>query len=145
MTIDKRRSMDTAKTFLIQRIFLAVAALSGAFSVALGAYASHGLKLSLTPDALAVTETALNYQFTHTLALLFISLIISKSRLIIATGIFFILGVVFFSINLYVIQLYDFVALSKLTPVGGVCFILGWLSLFGFAVTGTHAKKNIDH
>jgi len=139
--------MDTAKTFLIQRIFLAVAALSGAFSVALGAYASHGLKLSLTPEALTVTETALNYQFIHTLALLFISLslVISKNRLIIATGIFFILGIVFFSVNLYAIQLYQFVALSKLTPVGGIFFILGWLSLFVSAVTSTHAKKNTDH
>ena len=124
---------------------MGIASLSGAMAVALGAYASHGLKLSLTPDALAIVQTALNYQFIHTLALLLVSLITVKSKFVILSGSLFILGILFFSFNLYAIQIFQFATLSKLTPVGGVFFILGWLSLFVLALKKPNAEKNTDH
>ena len=141
--------MDVTKTYLHQRIFMAIAALSGAAAVILGAYASHGLKSVLTVDSLAIIQTALDYQFIHTLALLFVSLVPikpspGKSRLLILAGSLFVAGILFFSVNLYVIQIFHFNALSKLTPLGGFMFIMGWLTLFILAFKKTDAEKNTD-
>ena len=142
--------MDTDKSLLLQRTFMAIAALSGATAVALGAYASHGLKNVLTTDSLAVIQTALDYQFIHTLALLFVSLVPLKmtpanSRLLMLSGSLFVMGILLFSVNLYAIQILHFTALSKLTPVGGVMLIIGWLTLFILAFKKSNAEKNTDH
>ena len=55
--------------------FLSVAALLGALSVALGAFAAHKLREMVPPDAVAVFETGVRYQFYHVFALLFVALL----------------------------------------------------------------------
>ena len=40
------------------RLFIVLGALSGLIAVAAGAFGAHGLRAKLTPDALAVFETA---------------------------------------------------------------------------------------
>ncbi|MDP3326828.1 DUF423 domain-containing protein, partial [Parvibaculum sp.] len=52
------------------RIWLTIGALSGLFSVALGAFAAHGLQSRVGPAELAVFETGARYQMYHALALL---------------------------------------------------------------------------
>ena len=49
--------------------FLRIATLYGALSVALGAFAAHGLSKQLTEKSLAIFETAVKYQFYHVFAL----------------------------------------------------------------------------
>ena len=49
--------------------FLAVAAFSGFFCIAFGAFASHALQKTLEPKALDWIATGLQYQMFHTLAL----------------------------------------------------------------------------
>jgi uncharacterized membrane protein YgdD (TMEM256/DUF423 family) len=51
------------------RTFLLLGALSGAVSVAAGAFGAHRLKARLSPDMLAVFETGARYQMFHALAL----------------------------------------------------------------------------
>lgn len=51
---------------------LSFAGLSGLVSVALGAFAAHGLKAKLAPYLLGVFETGVLYQFIHTLAVAFL-------------------------------------------------------------------------
>ena len=48
---------------------LSIAALSGLFSVALGAFAAHGLKGRVAENLLSAFQTGVQYQFYHTLAL----------------------------------------------------------------------------
>jgi len=56
--------------FSMNRNFLSIAALLGALSVVLGAFAAHKLKEIVSPDAVAVFETGVRYQFYHVFALL---------------------------------------------------------------------------
>ena len=55
--------------------FLSIAALLGALSVALGAFAAHKLREIVSPDAVAIFETGVRYQFYHVFALLFVALL----------------------------------------------------------------------
>ena len=50
--------------------FIKTAAILGALSVAIGAFAAHRLKGSISDFALEIFETAVKYQFYHVFALL---------------------------------------------------------------------------
>ena len=115
-----------------------MAALLGALSVALGAFAAHSLKQKLAPDALNVFETAVRYQFYHTFALLMVGVIFKEltGNWAKRSGLFFIAGIVLFSGSLYALTATRLVSaegfnwLGAITPFGGLCFIAGWISLF---------------
>jgi uncharacterized membrane protein YgdD (TMEM256/DUF423 family) len=118
--------------------FLSVAALLGALSVALGAFAAHKLREMVSPDAVAVFETGVRYQFYHVFALLFVALFserISKKWMIWA-GNCFIMGIVLFCGSLYALTALKIAESSHLllvgvlTPIGGLFFIAGWLFLW---------------
>jgi uncharacterized membrane protein YgdD (TMEM256/DUF423 family) len=108
---------------------LLFAALFGSTGVMLGALSAHGLD-QLTPSQLASWHTAVNYQLLHAIALLAIGLFESaaRRRLPVPTGLFA-LGIVAFSGSIYLLVLGGPSALGPVTPVGGVAFLLGWLSL----------------
>ena len=114
------------------RIFLAIASLLAGTSVILGAFASHGLKGKLSESALAIWETGTKYQMYHALALILIAILLERSPnflpLIIA-GYAFIAGIAIFSGSLYVLSLSGIKWLGAITPLGGVAFIAGWISL----------------
>ncbi|MCP9753275.1 DUF423 domain-containing protein [Ferruginibacter sp. HRS2-29] len=118
--------------------FLKTAALLGALSVILGAFAAHGLKDMVSERSVATFETAVRYQFYHTFAL-FIAAIVyrdNRSRLVVWAGYLFIAGIVLFSGSLYglaVVQgmvIPGYKWLGPVTPIGGVAFITGWVLLF---------------
>ena len=53
----------------MDRLFLALGALSALVSVAAGAFGAHALRSRLAPDLLAVFETGARYQMYHALGL----------------------------------------------------------------------------
>jgi uncharacterized membrane protein YgdD (TMEM256/DUF423 family) len=118
--------------------FLSVAALLGALSVALGAFAAHKLKEIVSPDAVAIFETGVRYQFYHVFALLFVALLSEKisNKWVIWAGNCFIMGIIFFCGSLYALTALKVAENTHLTligiatPVGGVFFIAGWLFLW---------------
>src|SRR5579872_1393533 len=122
----------------MQKTFLSVAAVLGALSVALGAFAAHRLKEIVAPDAVAVFETGVRYQFYHVFALLFAGLLSERvsNRWIIWAGNCFIMGIVFFCGSLYTLTALRAADISPMkliyfaTPVGGVFFIAGWVFLW---------------
>ncbi len=57
------------------RSYLVLAALFGLTGVALGAFASHGLRSQLSAAHLAVFQTGVQYQLIHALALLGVALL----------------------------------------------------------------------
>jgi len=112
------------------------ASIFGMLAVISGAFAAHGLRAWLTPQKLEIWHTAVQYQFYHTFALLFLSTFAhSKNKLITASYYLFTFGIIFFSGSLYVVACQDSLNLNLpqwifiITPVGGLCFILGWLML----------------
>jgi uncharacterized membrane protein YgdD (TMEM256/DUF423 family) len=117
--------------------FLKIAALLGALSVALGAFAAHGLKKIFTTDNLQVFETAVRYQFYHVFALLAVGILYAAfpGKLMASAGKFFIAGTILFSGSLYLLCYVKYSEMplnwiGAITPFGGVCFIAGWLLLF---------------
>ena len=121
------------------RLFLAIAAVLGALSVAGGAFGAHALKGQLTDSALASFETGVRYQMYHAIALLAVALLLKQSPEVSAlsvAGWCFVAGVVLFSGSLYGLSLGGIKALGPVTPLGGLAFIVGWVCL---AVAGSRA------
>jgi uncharacterized membrane protein YgdD (TMEM256/DUF423 family) len=113
-----------------------IASVFGMLAVILGAFGAHGLKGLITTAQLDTWETAVDYQFYHTLALLFLATFSRfRSRAINAASWFFTLGILLFSGSLYLLSLKEVLnitnasLLGPITPIGGVFFILGWISL----------------
>jgi uncharacterized membrane protein YgdD (TMEM256/DUF423 family) len=115
----------------MDRIFATLGAASGFVGVAAGAFGAHGLKARLTPELLAVFDTAARYQMLHALALLAVAWAISRwpGRAAVASGWCFVAGTLIFSGSLYLMALTGVRGLGAITPVGGVLFLCGWLLL----------------
>lgn len=117
---------------MMHKLFLQFSAISGLIAVALGAFGAHALKAKLTDSGLLDTfQTAVSYQFYHTLALLAIAIIAMKfpSTWLHYSGYSMILGILLFSGSLYILCLTGMKWLGAITPLGGLAFILGWLFL----------------
>lgn len=104
----------------------------GLSAVILGAFGAHALKEILTSDQLLSFETALRYQMYHALVLLFVNTCeaFSRQQKNLISYLFF-AGILLFSGSIYFIQLTPFTAKSIwfVTPLGGVFFIVGWISM----------------
>ena len=108
-------------------IWFRTAALFCFLAVALGAFGAHALKARLERTGMAdVWNKAVLYHFVHALALLVLSLQAVGTR---ATGFLFVAGIVLFSGSLYALALTNVRGLGAITPLGGLCFLAGWLSL----------------
>jgi len=122
----------------MNRNFLSIAALLGALSVALGAFAAHKLKEIVGPETVAVFETGVRYQFYHVFALFIVALLSEKisNKWMVWAGNCFITGIILFSGSLYTLTALKIADNShgKLvgiaTPIGGLFFIAGWLFLW---------------
>lgn len=114
------------------RFFLVIAAVSGFFAVVIGAFAAHGLKQILAPELIEVVKTGVQYQMYHALALLLVGLWLSHKPTtpgLKAGGLAFILGGLLFSGSLYALALGAPRWLGPITPLGGLCFLIGWALL----------------
>ncbi len=117
--------------------FIKTAAILGALSVILGAFAAHGLKQILSADNLQIFETAVRYQFYHVFALLVVGILYKEfpGKLLAWAGKLFIAGIIIFSGSLYLLCYVKYSQLplnwlGAITPFGGAAFIAGWAMLF---------------
>lgn len=112
-------------------LWLAIGAFAGLTGVAAGAFGAHGLRHRLTPDMLAIFETAARYQMYHALALVALGLAADRlpAGAIRNAGALFTAGIVVFSGSLYALSISGVRALGAITPIGGVAFLAGWLTL----------------
>ena len=123
--------------------FLIAAAICGGLAVALGAFGAHGLE-SITTDEkiLHGFQTGVQYQMIHALVLLAVAMLFEKfpGKWIRWAGMFFISGIILFSGSLYLLTFLKIQESSAVklvgpvTPLGGICFIAGWLFLLIAAV-----------
>ncbi len=115
---------------------LFVTAISGLTAVAMGAFGAHGLKAVLTAEMMAVYKTAVDYHMWHALALGLIALLkrqAEDSRCLSLAGGFMFAGILLFSGSLYLLAVLNMKWLGMITPIGGICFLLGWGMLAFFA------------
>lgn len=126
--------------------FIKTAAILGVLAVALGAFAAHALKERISDYAVNIFETGVRYQFYHVFALLVAGILYKEfpNRFIKWAGILFITGIILFSGSLYCLMyikgavMPGYKWIGAITPIGGLAFILGWLTLF----IGCFAKSN---
>jgi uncharacterized membrane protein YgdD (TMEM256/DUF423 family) len=115
----------------IMRLFWMLGCLFGLLAVGAGAFGAHGLRDRLTPEYLAIFETAVRYQMYHALALLAVAWAGTNwpSGSAVAAGWLFTAGIVIFSGSLYILTLTGTRWLGAITPIGGVALIAGWAAL----------------
>lgn len=115
----------------MDKLFTMIGALSGGIAVAAGAFGAHALRERVEPRLLEVFETGARYQMYHALALLAVGWLIQRGAGSLATtaGWLFVAGTVLFSGSLYAMTFTGVRALGAITPLGGVCFIGGWVCL----------------
>ena len=130
-------------------IFITIAAIIAGVSVALGAFAAHGLQTVLSAPNLEVFKTAVQYQFLHALALFGLGVFLlvllqlnsaSVPSALMVAGIAWIAGILLFSGSLYGLSLFQWRWFGPITPLGGLCFMIGWVSL---AVGSWQAHKSL--
>ncbi|WP_379132953.1 DUF423 domain-containing protein [Paenibacillus sp. sgz500958] len=116
----------------MQRTFLAWGSLLAMLSVAIGAFGAHLLKPMIGEDAMKVYETGVQYHMVHALGLILIALIVGQwgeSSRLRWSGRLLISGIILFSGSLYVLSISGIKVLGAITPLGGICFLAGWLLL----------------
>ncbi|HZG17891.1 MAG TPA: DUF423 domain-containing protein [Candidatus Bathyarchaeia archaeon] len=114
------------------RLFLLLGSLHGFLSVALGAFAAHGLKNKLSEYSLSIFQTGVQYQAIHALALVAVAILYKltpASSALTWSGWCFFLGIMIFSGSLFALSLSGIKVLGAITPIGGVLFLAGWLLL----------------
>ena len=128
------------------RWFVTLGAISAALAVIAGAAGAHGLTDVLERDALQAFRSASNYHLIHSLALCVIGVWLDlrndtsgsapRSRWLRWAGWSMLLGIVGFSGSLYLLTLGAGSTpgwVGPITPIGGLCLIVGWLAWAGAA------------
>ena len=115
----------------MERVFFGLGAVSGGLAVALGAFAAHGLRSRISPEAIQTFETGARYHMYHALALLAVAWAATRwpGAAVTAAGWLFVAGTLLFSGSLYLLAVTGIRVLGAITPFGGLAFILGWLAL----------------
>ena len=120
------------------KVFIGFAALFGFLAVVIGAFGTHALEKGLSTEAIQRIDTGLKYQVSHIAALLSVGVLASLHRNFDSTslkisGLAFILGILLFSGSLYTYAITGNELFGKITPFGGLSFLLGWLFLLFFS------------
>jgi uncharacterized membrane protein YgdD (TMEM256/DUF423 family) len=115
---------------MTQQIVLATASIFGALSIVLGAFGAHALKKKLTPEQLVSFETGVKYQMYHAIVLLVLGFNFNSNFS--NAALFFIIGTILFSFSIYGLVLSDAFGkkmkfLGPITPLGGLCLLVGWV------------------
>lgn len=107
-----------------QRLCVLIAGLSGAMAVGFAARGAHGVEAQAA-DWIA---RGAHFQLIHAVVLAVLGLGKGQGRWLKAASVLFTLGSILFSGSLYAMALAS-LPVIYLVPVGGSCFILGWLAL----------------
>ncbi len=116
----------------MSKIFLILGSSFAGLAVAIGAFGAHALKSVLeATNRMETFETAVKYQFYHALALLVLGLLMQKfdHRMFSWAGYGFVAGIILFSGSLYILSLSGVTKWGAVTPLGGIAFLIGWITL----------------
>lgn len=115
----------------MSKLFISLGAFNAFIAVAAGAFAAHGLKNSLSDYYLSIFHTAADYQFYHALGLIIIGILLGQQykRSVFLSGWIMLAGIILFSGSLYTLALTGTKWLGIVTPFGGLCFLISWLTI----------------
>ena len=105
-----------------------VGAISAGIAVAAGAFGAHGLKSVISAPAIEIWKTGVQYHLAHALAMLLVAALAGQVELKVTqtVGKLFLIGQLIFAGSLYLLAVTGVKWLGAITPLGGVCFLLGW-------------------
>jgi len=120
------------------KILILIASVLGFMAVVMGAFGSHVLRSQLGPKSMHSYETAVHYQFYHTIAILVTALLYRSYRIkgLFWIGLFFLGGICLFSGSLYLLSMRSIIGiestaiLGPLTPIGGLALMGSWAAIF---------------
>ncbi len=142
--MQSKNAPDTAKDDLreagsrpippsINRIALVFGISFAALGIALGAFGAHGLRSLISLESLQIFETGVRYQMYHAFALIICGILghnrYGNPSTLRISILLFIIGIVLFSGSLYVLAVSDTRWVGFITPLGGIAFLAGWVSL----------------
>jgi uncharacterized membrane protein YgdD (TMEM256/DUF423 family) len=114
-------------------LFIAFAGISGVTATSMAAFATHGLDPTTQAHQIELVHTGVQMDFVHLLAMLAVAALAGMGRLHIgwatAAQWLFLAGGMLFAGTLYLLGLGAPAALGTSVPIGGLAYILGWLSL----------------
>ena len=116
----------------MSKLFLILGSVNAALAIMLGAFGSHGLKVSLSIEMMNIYQTGIQYHVYHAFGLLIIGLIAFQfpgSKLLRWSGWLMFSGIIFFSGSLYLQAITNIRWLGAITPIGGTAFITSWILL----------------
>jgi len=130
---------------VVHRHLIAFTGLLGMLAVLIGAFGAHGLedflvsRYGLSDDQVAKRldqfDVGARYHLAHSVTLLAICLLPGFSpRAIRLIASFMVAGIALFSGSLYLLVATNTPWLGAVTPIGGVCWIVGWLAITVSAV-----------
>ena len=107
------------------RWILAIAGTLIALATVAGAFGAHALQGRLAPERLSIYETAVRYQFYHSLGLLAIGLFarITNAPILRWPALLILVGIVFFSGSIYALSFGAPRMVGVVTPHGRLLFV----------------------
>lgn len=114
----------------ITHIYRLLGSMLALCAVLFGAFGAHALRETLSAhDSIQTWETAVRYQMWHALALILLSMISEPQSVPKMAGPCFVVGSLLFSGSLYGLALDGPKWLGPITPLGGLCIMIGWVLL----------------
>lgn len=114
------------------KLFLLLGSINATLAVILGAFGAHALKARLDVSLLKAYHTGVEYHFYHALGLILVGMIAMNLPVNIwlkSSGWSMFVGIILFCGSLYLLSIFNLRWLGMVTPVGGLLFILAWVSL----------------
>ncbi len=118
---------------LINKKWILVGGFFGFSGVAIGAFGAHLISDKMPENLYDVYKTGALYHLIHSVVILAIGLSSYKDFNI--SAIFFSAGIILFSFSLYVYSLTNNSFFAMITPIGGICFLLGWIFIMWRAIS----------
>ena len=116
------------------RLWFLIGAASAFLAVLIGAMGAHSLEPLMSEDGVENFKTANAYHMWHSAALIIVGILVKlelgRRNLLTASGYALFSGILLFSGNLYILSIFGNNPAHLLIPVGGLFFLLGWLTMF---------------
>jgi len=115
----------------MSKTFFGLGAIFAFLAVAAGAFGAHALRARLAPDRMDLFELAARYQMYHSLALIAAAWAADRFQNGAAnnSGWFFLVGILIFCGTIYGLAFGAPRWFGAITPIGGLCFLIGWAML----------------
>ena len=110
-----------------------IAGLFGFTGVAIGAFGAHILSDKLSEKMFEIYKTGVFYHLLHTVVITVIAF--SSNKKFELAAIFFSAGIALFSFSLYLYSITGILFFAMITPIGGISFLLGWITLMWKAIS----------